>query len=54
LLLVDCCYSGGLAEAIARQPGRMGYACLTSSLASESSTGKWNEWVALKRIRLAT
>lgn len=41
LLLVDCCYSGGLAEAITRKPGRTGYACLTSSLASELSTGNW-------------
>lgn len=41
LLLVDCCYSGGLAEAVAQQQGRMGYACLTSSLASELSTGNW-------------
>jgi Caspase domain len=41
LLLADCCYSGALAEAIAQQPARVGYACLTSSLASELSTGNW-------------
>jgi hypothetical protein len=41
LLLVDCCYSGSLAEAVAQQSGRMAYACLTSSLASELSTGNW-------------
>jgi hypothetical protein len=41
LLLADCCYSGSLGEATARQPGHGAYACLTSSLASELSTGNW-------------
>jgi hypothetical protein len=41
LLLADCCYSGSLAEAIAQQPDRIAYACLSSSLASELSTGNW-------------
>jgi hypothetical protein len=41
LLLADCCYSGSLAEAAAQQPGHGAYACLTSSLASELSTGNW-------------
>jgi hypothetical protein len=41
LLLADCCYSGSLAEATAQQPGHGAYACLTSSLASELSTGNW-------------
>jgi hypothetical protein len=41
LLLADCCYSGQLAEALDRQPRRVGFACLTSSLASQLSTGNW-------------
>lgn len=41
LLLIDCCYSGCLADAVTRQPQRVAYACLTSSLASELSTGNW-------------
>jgi len=41
LLLADCCYSGCLAEAIAQQHRHGAYACLTSSLASELSTGNW-------------
>lgn len=41
LLLADCCYSGCLGDAAARQARRVGYACLTSSLASELSTGNW-------------
>jgi hypothetical protein len=41
VLMADCCYSGSLAESVGRHDGRLGYACLTSSLASESSTGNW-------------
>lgn len=41
LLLADCCYSGALAEAVAQAARRVAYACLTSSLASELSTGNW-------------
>ena len=41
LLLADCCYSGCLAEAVARHAQNIAYACLTSSLASELSTGNW-------------
>jgi hypothetical protein len=41
LLLADCCYSGSLAEASAQQAGLGAHACLTSSLASELSTGNW-------------
>jgi hypothetical protein len=40
LLLADCCFSGSLADA-AKQHGHSAYACLTSSLASELSTGNW-------------
>ena len=41
LLAADCCYSGCLADAVTAHRGRVSYACLTSSLASESSTGNW-------------
>jgi hypothetical protein len=41
LLLADCCYSGCLADAVSRNAQKIGYACLTSSLSSESSTGNW-------------
>lgn len=41
LLLADCCYAGSLADAVARHADRVAYACLTSSLASELSTGNW-------------
>jgi hypothetical protein len=47
LLLADCCYSGCLAEAVARHAARVAYACLTSSLASELSTGNWTFTEAL-------
>lgn len=40
-LVADCCYSGCLANAITPPGRRVAYACLTSSLASESSTGNW-------------
>ena len=41
LLLVDCCYSGCLADAVKEQADRVAYACVLSSLASELSTGNW-------------
>jgi len=41
LLLADCCHSGSLADAVRRRARRVAYACLTSSLASELSTGNW-------------
>lgn len=41
LLLADCCHSGSLADAVAQGTDRIGYAVLTSSLASELSTGNW-------------
>ena len=47
LLLADCCYSGYLGETIARQTGRVAFAALTSSLASELSTGNWTFTEAL-------
>lgn len=41
LLAADCCYSGSLADALRERRGRLSYACLTSSSASELSTGNW-------------
>jgi Caspase domain/RNA binding activity-knot of a chromodomain len=41
LWLLDCCYSGQAAVALTKQKGRPAYACVTSSSASESSTGHW-------------
>lgn len=41
LLLVDCCYSGCLADVVRQQADRVNYACLLSSLASDLSTGNW-------------
>lgn len=41
MLIIDCCYSGSLADAVAKHAKRVAYACLASSLASESSTGNW-------------
>jgi hypothetical protein len=47
LWLMDCCYSGQAARAIARPSGTRAYACVTSSSASESSTGHWTFTEAL-------
>jgi hypothetical protein len=41
LWFLDCCYSGQAALALTKQKGRPAYACVTSSSASESSTGHW-------------
>lgn len=41
LWLLDCCYSGQAAVALTKEKGRPAYACVTSSSASESSTGHW-------------
>jgi Caspase domain/Agenet domain len=41
LLMVDCCYSGYLADTLPQPAKRIAYACLASSLASELSTGNW-------------
>jgi Caspase domain len=40
-LTADCCYSGSLAEQARRLSQRVSFACLTSSSASELSTGNW-------------
>ena len=40
-LTADCCYSGSLVQQAQRQSHRVSFACLTSSSASELSTGNW-------------
>ncbi len=47
LWLIDCCYSGQAARAIANSEASPAYACVTSSSASESSTGHWTFTEAL-------
>src|ERR1051325_2654960 len=47
LWFIDCCYSGQAANAIAAAEGSTSYACVTSSSASESSTGHWTFTEAL-------
>ncbi len=47
LWFIDCCYSGQAARAIANSEGSPAYACVTSSSASESSTGHWTFTEAL-------
>ncbi|MFN8608015.1 MAG: caspase family protein [Vulcanimicrobiota bacterium] len=41
LLVADCCHSGSLANWVKRGGHRKSYAALTSSKASETSTGNW-------------
>lgn len=41
LWLIDCCYSGRAADEVKGRVGGPAYACITSSLASQSSTGHW-------------
>ncbi|MBX7218883.1 MAG: caspase family protein [Blastocatellia bacterium] len=41
MLTADCCVSGTLTSAARRGKHRVSYACLTSSLANEESTGNW-------------
>ena len=40
-LTADCCYSGSLAQQARRLSQRVSFACLTSSSASQLSTGNW-------------
>jgi hypothetical protein len=47
LWLIDCCYSGQAGLAIAKQSTGQAYGCITSSAASESSTGHWTFTEAL-------
>ena len=41
LLLADCCCSGSMIDATTQHARRVGFACLASSLANETSTGNW-------------
>lgn len=41
LLLADCCYSGGLIDAVKRRDTDISYACVTSAYAHNTSTGEW-------------
>jgi hypothetical protein len=47
ILAADCCYSGALGAAVQRQAKRVPMACLTSSSASQLSTGNWTFTEAL-------
>jgi hypothetical protein len=40
-LTADCCYSGSLSQQVRRLNQRVSFACLTSSSASQLSTGNW-------------
>lgn len=41
ILLVDCCHSGGLIDAVKEKGKRLSYACFVSSETDKSSTGNW-------------
>ena len=41
ILTADCCYSGGLAVGAVVDPGKTAFACLSSALSNQPSTGKW-------------
>lgn len=41
LLLADCCYSGGLIDAVKRQDSDISYASVSSSYSHNTSTGNW-------------
>jgi len=47
LLTADCCYSGSLAQEAQRLNQKVSFACLTSSSASQLSTGNWTFTEAL-------
>jgi hypothetical protein len=47
LWFMDCCYSGQAAIALAKKKSGPAYGCVTSSSASESSTGHWTFTQAL-------
>lgn len=47
LWFMDCCYSGQAASAISSHTGSPAFACVTSSSASEVSTGHWTFTEAL-------
>jgi hypothetical protein len=41
MIALDICYSGAMADALKSKPRRVSYAVMTSSLASQESTGNW-------------
>lgn len=47
LLLADCCYSGGLIDALKERELSFSYACVTSAYSHNSSTGDWTFTEAL-------
>lgn len=47
MIALDNCYSGEMAEAVKAKPRRVSYAVMTSSLASQVSTGNWTFTEAL-------
>jgi Caspase domain/RNA binding activity-knot of a chromodomain/Agenet domain len=47
IIALDNCYSGAMADAVKIKPRRVSYAVMTSSLASQESTGNWTFTEAL-------
>ena len=47
IIAMDNCYSGAMAAAVKSKPRRVSYAVMTSSLASQESTGNWTFTEAL-------
>ena len=47
IIAMDNCYSGAMATAVKSKPRRVSYAVMTSSLASQESTGNWTFTEAL-------
>ncbi|HEV7645887.1 MAG TPA: agenet domain-containing protein [Pyrinomonadaceae bacterium] len=47
IIAMDNCYSGAMATAVKSKPRRVSYAVMTSSLASQMSTGNWTFTEAL-------
>lgn len=41
IIALDNCYSGAMADSVHKRPRRVSYGVLTSSLASQESTGNW-------------
>ncbi|MBD2313898.1 caspase family protein [Desertifilum sp. FACHB-1129] len=49
LLMADCCYSGGLIDALKERDLSFAYACVTSAYSHNSSTGEWTFTEALMK-----
>lgn len=41
MIVLDCCQSGSMLDLVPEDSRKVSYACLSSSLASETSTGNW-------------